>query len=104
MDSSTRPAAAIVPLQREPHRIRPPFDVAVPGPTDGHRFGETAAEWQTRCQVDRVKALLEPLDGIELGAYDHSIIEWLATWDTSVIGTVASLFYRARMLPLGGAQ
>lgn len=104
MDSSISLTPAIAPLQHEPRRIRPPFDVAVPDPTDGHHFGETTAEWQTRRQVDRVTALLEPLDGIELGEYDHRIIEWLATWDTSVIGTVASLLYRARMLPLGGAQ
>ena len=104
MDSSTRPAVAIAPLQHEPHRIRPPFDVACPNPDNDRRFGETTAEWQSRYRVDRVTALLEPLDGIELGEYDHRIIEWLATWDTSVIGTVASLLYRARMLPLGGAQ
>ena len=104
MDSSTRPAVAIAPLQHEPHRIRPPFNVASPNPANDRRFGETTAEWHARRQVDRVTALLEPLDGIELGEYDHRIIEWLATWDTSVIGTVASLLYRARMLPLGGAQ
>ena len=104
MDSSTRPAVAIAPLQHEPHRIRPPFDMMCPNPASDRRFGEATAEWQTRCQVDRVKALLEPLDGIELGEYDHHIIEWLATWDTSVIGTVTSLLYRARTLPLGGAQ
>jgi hypothetical protein len=104
MDSSTRPAVAIAPLHHEPHRIRPPFDVAVPDAASERCFGETTTEWQTRCQVDRVTALLEPLDGVELGEYDHRIIEWLATWDTSVVGTVASLLYRARMVPLGGAQ
>lgn len=105
MDSSTCPTVVIAPLQREPHRIRRPFDVAVvPDSANEHRFGETSAESQTRRHADRVAALLEPLDGIELGEYDHRIIEWLATWDTSVIGTVASLLYRARMLPLGGAQ
>lgn len=105
MDSSARPTVAIAPLQHEPHRIRPPFDVAVVADlANEHRFGETAAEWQTRRHADRVAALLEPLDGIELGEYDYRIIEWLGTWDTSVIGTVASLLYRARMLPLDGAQ
>jgi hypothetical protein len=63
---------------------------------DDHQFGETVDQWRTRCHADRVNALLEPLDGIELGAFDRCIIEWLAKWDTSVIGTVASLLYRAR--------
>jgi hypothetical protein len=45
---------------------------------------------------------LEPLDGVELGAHDLRIINWLADWDTSVIGTVASLFYRARAVGTTG--
>ena len=94
MNNSIRPTVAVVPLQHGPHRIRPPFDVAVP--TDDHRSDDTTAEWQAGRHTVRVAALLEPLGGIELGAYDRRIIEWLAGWDTSVIGTVASLFYRAR--------
>lgn len=75
-------ASQLGPLNREPRRVRPPFDVADQGGIGGHQ--------------DRVDALLEALDGVELGDHDRRIVEWLATWDTSVIGTVASLLYRAR--------
>jgi hypothetical protein len=40
--------------------------------------------------------LLEVLDGVILGTYDHRIIEWLAGWDASTVRTVASLILRAR--------
>lgn len=77
------------PLRREPRRVRPPFDVGGLAELDGHQ--------------DRVDALLEALDGVELGEYDRRIVEWLAGWDTSVVGTVASLIYRARQAG-GGDQ
>jgi hypothetical protein len=44
---------------------------------------------------------LESLDGVELGAYDRRIIEWLAGWDIATVGTVASLIYRARAAGTG---
>jgi hypothetical protein len=84
------------PLQRAPRRIRPPFDMDGHEPAYDRRLSETDDQRRARCHADRVAALLEPLDGIVLGPYDHRIVEWLAGWDTSVIGTVASLFYRAR--------
>ena len=73
-------------LHHAPRRIRPPFDMAEPERPIEPR------SWQ----ADQTAALLEALDGVELGDYDRRIIEWLAGWDTSVIGTVASRFYRAR--------
>ncbi len=87
---------AVGPLKRAPQRIRPPFDMDGHEPAYERQFGETDDQWRARRHADRVTALLEPLDGIGLGPHDHTIIEWLADWDTSVIGTVASLFYRAR--------
>lgn len=80
----SRPNAlpVVPPLRREPRRIRPPFDVGGLAEVGG--------------QQDRVDALLEALDGVEVGEHDQRIVEWLASWDTSVVGTVASLFYRAR--------
>jgi hypothetical protein len=45
---------------------------------------------------DCVDALLEALDGIELGAHDRRIIEWLSQWEIETVGTVVSLLYRAR--------
>lgn len=84
------------PLGRAPRRIRPPFDVAVTEPVDDRVADETADQWRARRHADRVAALLEALDGVELGDYDRRIVEWLADWDNGTVGTVASLFYRAR--------
>jgi hypothetical protein len=89
------------PLQREPRRIRPPFDVATYAPVE-RQAEETAEAWRARVHADRVSALTEALEGVELGAHDRRIIEWLADWDVSTVGTIASLFIRARMT--GGAQ
>jgi hypothetical protein len=36
------------------------------------------------------------LAGIELGAWDRRIVEWLAGWDASTVLTVASLIARSR--------
>ena len=83
------------PLDREPRRIRPPFDAATYAPTE-RQAEETAEAWRARVHTDRVAALTEALDRVELGAYDRRIIEWLADWEVSTVGTVASLFYRAR--------
>jgi len=95
MSNTIRPTVVLAPLHHEPRRIRPLFNVESYGP-DHYRPDETNDEWRARNRADQVAALLEALDGIELGAHDRRIVEWLASWDTSVIGTMASLFYRAR--------
>lgn len=84
------------PLGREPRRIRPPFDVAVSEPVDDRQADETAAQWRVRRLADRVAALHEALDGVEIGDYDRHVIAWLAGWDNGTVGTIASLIYRAR--------
>jgi hypothetical protein len=96
MNNTTPSPAVRAPLWHEPRRIRPPFNMDGREPSDDHRIGETTDQWRAHRHADRVAALLEALDGVELGTYDRRIIEWLADWDTSVVGTVASLFYRAR--------
>jgi hypothetical protein len=86
------------PLDHEPRRIRPPFNVSgsfdrVPDPP-----GETNDQWRQWVRNDRTDALLEALDaaGVELGAYDRRMIEWAAeVWDTGALGTIASWLYRA---------
>ncbi|MGM1058552.1 hypothetical protein [Saccharothrix sp. Mg75] len=93
--------AFVVPLRRPPRRIRPPFDMDGPGRFDAPQASETAEQWRARQHADRVAALLEPLDGIVLGEHDRDVVEWLADRDTSVVGTVASLFHRVRAV--GGA-
>jgi hypothetical protein len=85
----------LAPLQHPPRRIRPPFDTS--HDTAGDQNDQTTQP-PDRGHADRVTALLEPLDGIELGAYDLRILEWLADWDTPTIGTIASLLYRARAI------
>lgn len=47
-------------------------------------------------------ALAEAFAGVELGAYDRRIIEWLAGWDSPTVATIASLVIRARKA--GGAR
>ncbi|WP_329793538.1 hypothetical protein V1227_16910 [Lentzea sp. DG1S-22] len=84
------------PLRRPPRRLRPPFDVDDVASLDSLQPDETADQWHVRRHADRVTALLEPLDGIELGEHDRRVIEWLSNQDNSVVGTVASLLYRAR--------
>jgi len=88
----------MAPLEHEPRRIRPPFDVVSDTAADDRQVGETTDQWRARHHTDRVAALLEALDGVELGAYDRRIVEWLADWDNSVVGTVASLIYRTRAI------
>lgn len=82
------------PLQREPGQIRPPFTGGWVG--FDMRPGESTADWRKRLHADRKAALLEPLEGIELGAYDMRIIEWLSGWEDSTVAVIASLLYRAR--------
>jgi hypothetical protein len=92
---------SVAPLRRPPRRIRPPFNMDGPGHSDAQQVGETADQWRARQHADRVAALLEPLDGIVLGEHDRDVVEWLADRDTSVVGTVVSLFHRVRAV--GGA-
>lgn len=92
----------MTPLHRPPRRIRPPFNVDSYA-SDDQRTGETSDQWRARRQADRVAALLESLDGVELGEYDRRIIDWLAGWDTETVGAVASLLYRARAADSSGS-
>jgi len=47
---------------------------------------------------DQWALLDEALDGVELGAHDLRILDWLGGWDTDTVVTVASLLARARRL------
>lgn len=79
------------PLDEAPRNIRPPFDQRRPD------VGELGTErWRELRRADAVAAIREPLAGIELGAYDERIIEWLAGYDEPTIGAIVSLLYRAR--------
>jgi hypothetical protein len=47
-------------------------------------------------QAQHAQILSRVLAGIELGAWDRQIVQWLAGWDTCTVLTVASLIARAR--------
>ncbi|MGW2562587.1 LOG family protein [Streptomyces sp. NPDC001514] len=55
-----------------------------------------SAPWTTLRHEDFPVALTEAFAGIELGAYDRKIIDWLAGWDGPTVATIASLVIRAR--------
>jgi hypothetical protein len=42
------------------------------------------------------KMLEDACAGIDLGAYDHAIILWLAGWEPSTVAVIAGLITRAR--------
>ncbi|MDX2828495.1 hypothetical protein PV416_47495 [Streptomyces ipomoeae] len=46
-------------------------------------------------------ALFAELDnaGVELGAYDRRIVDWIAGWDYPTVATIASLIRRAAHRP-----
>jgi hypothetical protein len=72
--------ANLGPLDSAPKGVRPPFD-----------------QYATRTdRQDFRTALVEAIGPVQLGAYDNRLLDWLADWDASVVGTLASLFYRVR--------
>jgi len=74
----------LAPLDREPVSVHAPF-ISYPG----GRYRHANAE-------ERRAALVAALQGVELGAYDECILQWLAIWDVPVVATVISLLYRVR--------
>jgi len=76
--------AHFAPLETQPVSVHAPY-IAYPG---GQYRHEDAAE--------RRAALVEPLRGVPLGAYDQRVLHWLAGWDMPVVAAVTSLLWRAR--------
>jgi hypothetical protein len=84
------------PIEREPARVRPPYDVR-----DEEVWGrwtgvETEDQWRDRLHGDRLAAMLEPLAGMDVSAYERQILGWLSGWETSTVAVVAALLHRAR--------
>jgi hypothetical protein len=69
-----------------PIETRP--DGAIPYPEHGAPRGAVADLFRGE--------LLAALDGVELGAYDRRIVDWLAGWDGTTVATVCSWLVRAR--------
>ncbi len=44
----------------------------------------------------RRQLLLQVLDGVELGAWDEVILDWLAMWEHSTLVPIAGWIWRAR--------
>lgn len=84
--------AGLRPLDEEPKNVRPPFAQRPPE----QPFDANTERWRAARLADHRAALLEALEGVELGEYDQRIVDWLAGWDVPTIGAVVSLFYRAR--------
>ena len=55
-------------------------------------------------EPERAGILAGVLAGIELGAWDRQIVQWLANWDTCTVLTVASLIARARAAGAAGTR
>lgn len=71
-------------MEGEPVSVRAPF-VSFPG---GRYRRQPAAERHT--------ALLAVLEGVELGAYDEHVLDWLASCDVPVVAVIVSLLLRVR--------
>lgn len=74
----------LAPLDREPVSVHAPF-VSFPG---GH-YRRAGVE-------ERRSALMKALQGVQLGAYDQRIVQWLANQDVPLVAAVISLLYRVR--------
>ena len=62
-----------------------------PGPVE-------AAPYQGYCQPEvRQQAFAAVLAGVQLGAYDTRMVNWLAGWDDPTCRTIASLMHRCRL-------
>jgi hypothetical protein len=72
------------PIETPPRRLDPPLDQPYRG--GGTRPGKPGYR----------AVLREALQGVELGAYDRQMIEWMAGWDTPTVAVVVSLLHRAR--------
>jgi hypothetical protein len=55
-------------------------------------------------QAEQAQILAGVLAGIELGAWDRRIVEWLAGWDACTVLTVPSLIARARAAGPAGSR
>jgi hypothetical protein len=72
------------PLQSEPVSVHAPF-TSYPGGRYRHEPVD-----------ERRAALVAALVGVQLGAYDRRIVDWLARDEVSTVATVVSLILRVR--------
>jgi hypothetical protein len=80
------------PLEEAPKNFRPPFDQY----PRQQPYDPDTERWRENRIAARVAAIEAALDGVELGAYDRRMIDWLAGLDEPTIGTVVSWLTRVR--------
>ncbi|MFF5148120.1 hypothetical protein ACFY6U_51925 [Streptomyces sp. NPDC013157] len=64
------------------------------GPLDSVPFGYSPESLQREALYAELSSA-----GVELGTYDHRIVEWIAGWDYPTVATIASLIRRAARTP-----
>jgi hypothetical protein len=74
----------LAPLDKEPVSVHAPY---ITYPDGKYRYEDP---------VERRTALLKPLHGVQLGAYDQHILHWLTGWEVSTAATMVSLLWRVR--------
>jgi hypothetical protein len=60
--------------------------------------------WQRARRLARHAALAEPLEGLEVDDFEHSVLEWLAGQETSTVAVMEALLWRTRQsatIPVG---
>jgi hypothetical protein len=82
------------PLDQEPRSVRPPFDVR-DDRWDHLRVTDPDAA-RRAVHLDRVAALLEPLDGIALSDRERAALEWLTGFDVPTVAPLVRLLWAAR--------
>ena len=69
----------------------PPHAYVPAGPVE-------AAQYEGYCPPEvRQEAFSAVLEGVETGAYDTQIVNWLTGWDDPTCRTIASLMWRCRL-------
>jgi hypothetical protein len=82
------------PIEREPRRVRPPYD------TRDDRWDHLQATdphaWRQAVHLDRLSALLEPLADVELSEREHAALSWLAGWPIETVAPLVRSLWAAR--------
>ena len=58
---------------------------------------------RSQARVQYLRGILE-VRGVELGAYDKRIVEWVASWDLETIQVIAGWVERAHEAAAGGVR
>jgi hypothetical protein len=82
--------------------LRPLYEL--PDARFDHLMVSDPATWERAGHLARHTALAEPLDGLEVDDFEHSVLEWLAGQEASTVAVIVALLWRARqsaIIPVG---